>query len=657
MSMPFSNSLSNQSNLSSPEGTPSEFSSLVAPTLANTADPLRPTLLDSPPTQPFPNPARRSKDQGHWIYQVWLLGMLGLMGLLAGGALWSLVRLPQSRDCPRIIRPLASASLKLYCAQMSASQGTAEGLLEAIELVKSLPPDHPLQQNVDEYLKRWAFDLVLLAEEQYNNGELALALDTLSVIPLDRLPCEENQCPREEIQTWKDEWQALWKKADAITQEAEKALLNQEWDKAAAAATQLLALDNHYWQVTRYNELNAQIAEVRSSNSYLARAKRLADQGGATNLAEAIKLAAEVESDNRLFKIAQAQIATYSERMMVLADEALNNQDLSGAIAIVDQIPAAANLESKIEDFKTIANVEAKTWSGQVADYREAINQLSRIGSERPLYSRSRGLITRWQKEIEDLAHLDRARTLAKRGSITGYMTAIAEVSLIPQHHPRFEQSQTLIREWNSEIQTLEDAPYLDRAQRLAEAGTIPALQTAISEANQIKPDRSLYTEAQALVREWVKEIERLEDRPYLAEAERLANAGQFPAAIAAAQRISPDRFLYDEAQNLIEDWQLQIEAEYSLQQARGLGSNSDSPESLGAAIRAANEVSSQTPQRAEADNVINRSSEKLLQIAIERSSYDILGAIEMAETIPDGTSVSESARSYVKFWREAAGL
>jgi hypothetical protein len=540
---------------------------------------------------------------------------------------------------------------------MSASQGTAEGLLEAIELVKSLPPDHPLQQNADEYLKRWAFDLVVLAEEQYNNGELALALDTLAVIPLDRLPCEENQCPRKEIQTWKEEWQALWKKADAITQEAEKALLNQDWDKAAAAATKLLALDNRYWQITRYNELNAQITEVRDSNSSLARAKKLADQVGAANLAEAIKLAAEVESDSRLFNIAQAQIAAYSEKMMTLADQALEAKDLQGAIAIVDQIPDLANLEPKIEDFKTIANVQAQTWSGQISDYREAISQLSRIGSDRPLYSRSRGLITRWQKEIQDLAHLDRARTLAKRGSITGYMTAIAEVSLIPQHHPRFEQSQKLIAEWNGEIQTLEDAPYLERARRLADAGTIPALQTAISEANQINADRRLYGEAQASVREWVKQIERLEDSPHLAEAQRLANSGQFPAAIAAAQRISPDRFLYDEAQSLIEDWQLQIEAEYSLQQARGLGSNADSPESLGAAIRAANEVSSQTPQRAEADNVIDRSSEKLLQIAIERSSYDILGAIEMAETIPDGTSVSEAARSYVKFWREAAGL
>ena len=114
---------------------------------------------------------------------------------------------------------------------------------------------------------------------------------------------------------------------------------------------------------------------------------------------------------------------------------------------------------------------------------------------------------------------------------------------------------------------------------------------------------------------------------------------------------------MYGEAQSLIDDWQSQIEAEYSLRQAEGLGTYAQNPEGLAAAIRTANEVSNDTPQRAEADNQIDRWSEQLLQLAVERSSYDIIGAIEMAESIPANTSVSESARSYIKFWKDAAGL
>lgn len=612
-----------------------------------------PTL---PPPDPQPLPPIRQPDRGRWIYQAWLLGMLGVMGLTAGASLWSLVSLPQNRDCPRLIQSFASASLKLYCAQVAASQGTTEGLVQAINLVNSLPSDHPLRTNGDQYLKRWAFDLVVLAEKQYNDGYLDLALESLNAIPLDRLPCDENQCPREEIQTWKDEWQALWQQGEKIYRDAEQALLEQNWDRAAAEATKLLALDNRYWQVTRYNELNAQIQEVRDSNSNLARAKKLADQGGVSNLRQAIDLAAQVEPSSRLYDVAQAQVANYSRKILDLAQEALDRKNLSEALAIVDQIPEIGNLQGEIKDFKVLAEASSKTWSGQVSDYRDAIAQLQRLESDRPLYNKAQGLVQRWQQEIEDLAHLDRGRTLAKRNSITGYMTAIAEVSLIPAGHPRHQEAETLINQWNGEIELLEDSPYLDRANRLAEGGSIASLQAAIEEANQIRPDRRLYDEAQDNIAGWQKDIERLEDQPYLDQARNLANSGNLEGAIAAASNIDPGRFLYGEAQGLIDDWQLQIDAEYNLRQAEGFSASSQTPESLGAAIRSANQVANQTPQRATAEANIERWSEQLLQIAIERSGYDLIGAIEVAERIPSNTAVSAEAQAYIRFWQEALG-
>ena len=183
---------------------------------------------------------------------------------------------------------------------------------------------------------------------------------------------------------------------------------------------------------------------------------------------------------------------------MELAQGALDAKDLTTALSIVDQIPEVANRKTEVEDFKFLANIEAKTWSGQVADYQAAINELKRVNSDRSFYSKAQGLISRWEREIEDLQRIDRARTLAQRGSITGYMTAIAEVSLISQHHPRYQQAQDLIKNWNGEIQILEDSPYLERAQRLAEAGSVPALEAAIMEASRIQVDRRLYDDAEA---------------------------------------------------------------------------------------------------------------------------------------------------------------
>ena len=91
----------------------------------------------------------------------------------------------------------------------------------------------------------------------------------------------------------------------------------------------------------------------------------------------------------------------------------------------------------------------------------------------------------------------------------------------------------------------------------------------------------------------------------------------------------------------------------------------SKTPESLGADIRTysnqqtledLDDANTLDPV-AEMETRIDRRSEELLQRAVDRSLYDIIGAIEMAETIPEGTSGSEQARLYLEFWRKAAGV
>ncbi|MEB3164490.1 MAG: hypothetical protein VKK80_14770, partial [Prochlorothrix sp.] len=262
--------------------------------------------LAPPPTKGF----------WEWFWQFWLV-VTGIMVFgLGGGAVWSLVRIPQVRDCSRLIQPFASASLKLYCAQIAAGEQTREDLLNAIDLVDDLPEDHPLRASADRYIQQWAFDLILLAETHYNEGNLAAALATLEDIPLDRLPCDEMNCPRDELLSWEQTWRETWDKAEEIYKKAERALLDQDWDLAAATATELLSIKNQYWQVTKYNEINAQIQEVRDTNSAIARAKRLAEKGGVANLLEAIKLAQTVEPSSKLHSVAQAQVLQFSRQIL-----------------------------------------------------------------------------------------------------------------------------------------------------------------------------------------------------------------------------------------------------------------------------------------------------------------------------------------------------
>ncbi|WP_156120595.1 hypothetical protein [Neosynechococcus sphagnicola] len=88
-----------------------------------------------------PNGALPQRSPWNWI-TLTSLGILvsGGVGLLAVALLLKLPALP---NCPAIFWPMASASMRLYCAQVAANKQTVADLLEAISLVNSLPADHP----------------------------------------------------------------------------------------------------------------------------------------------------------------------------------------------------------------------------------------------------------------------------------------------------------------------------------------------------------------------------------------------------------------------------------------------------------------------------------------------------------------------------------
>jgi soluble cytochrome b562 len=121
--------------------------------------------------------------------------------------------------------------------------------------------------------------------------------------------------------------------------------------------------------------------------------------------------------------------------------------------------------------------------------------------------------------------------------------------------------AQTLIAEWENAVERVQDQPILDAAIALAKKGD---LNSAIQTAEKIESDRALYSEAQSNIGQWVAQIQAVEDRPILNEAEALASDGRLSEAISRASDIGPSRAMYDEAQSRIADWaerRRQIEA------------------------------------------------------------------------------------------------
>lgn len=570
-----------------------------------------------------------------------------------------IVQLPALPNCPAIFWPLASASMRFECARIAASKQTAKDLLEAITLVDGLPSDHAMRPEADRLIELWSQEVLKLADELFHKGELEEAIAAARKIPSK---VTAYRLVEERIKTW----QSTWSKAEGIYRNAETALRKRDWRRAFELAVGLLDINNKYWQTTRYDDLNNRINTARVDGNKLFKAEWLADRGDLTSLKEAIKLAQEIRPESYIYPLAQVKIQAFGRQMLELAQKALDRQNLSEAIAIINQIPASAKVESEKRDLTILANAQSNVWLSTVAGLEEAISQAQRIVPGRPYYQKAQSLITRWQFEIEGLAQIERARLLAQNGTTEALQAAIAAASQVRSANPRWGEAQTEIQKWTATIQTIADQPLLDRAEQIASYGDLNSLQNAVAQADQIAPGRALYKQAQQKIQQWTQQIQSSQDQPYLTQARAYAFSGNIQAAIDMAGRIQPGRALYTEAQADIAQWRNQLQtqveqvqaqasqaqAQRNLQDARQLASVGNST-ALANAIRVASQVPAAGAVQTEINAAINEWSWLLLQLARDQANaLNIAGAIATAQKIPSRAAAYAEAQAQIQTWQ-----
>lgn len=607
------------------------------------------------PKEPLPSATTAATERPsrfRWLrqWQLWLI--LGLVVSMGSGALALVVllRLPALPNCPAIFWPLASASLRMQCAQIAASKQTAKDLLEAIKLLDSLPKDHPLRGEADRLIELWSTDVLNLAEETFHAGQLQAAIDAARQIPTKATAYKL-------VETRVQRWEKVWKRAETLYQQAEAALRKMDWRQAFSFAIRLTDVDNRYWQTTKYDELSAKITQTREDGNKLGRAERLADEGGSKNILEAIKLAQAVGPNSLLFKRAQELLPKFGNQLIKLAESRLDDRDLVGALAILDQLPNIGDLKEQGRDMTVLANAQSQIWKDSIPSMEEAIAQAQRIGRDRPLFAKAQALIARWQLEIDALAQLEKARMLAQGGSPGDLSAAIAQASQISRSNPRWRQVNQEVDGWTRQIQSTEDRPILDQAMVLAAGGDVNALQAAITVARNVGQGRALYREAQDKIAEWTGQIQREEDQPTLDRARALANAGDLNGAIATARSIGTGRSLSSEAQADVRAWQKQMQVQedrqaaiQTLESARTIA-NSASVDDWLRAIQLANQVPAGSEMRAEADSQIADWSAQVLATADSRAGYDLPSAISLVQRIPSGTPAYAQAQQRLQTW------
>jgi hypothetical protein len=607
--------------------------------------PVSPQLATSEVAVPSPSKRRgERKYRLQFGLRFWAILIVLISSSVGFTAIALLLKLPAVPNCPATFWPTASASLRLYCAQLAANKQTADNLLKAIALVQELPADHPLRPEINRSIEQWSLDILKIGEEKFQSGQLNEAIKIAKQIP-------GHVSAAKLVDKQVDRWQTVWSKAQAIANKVEEELRNSNWTLAFREAVQLTYVDNRYWATSKYEQITKKIQLAREASSQLDKARNLSESNNVDDLVAAIKEAQKVARSSYAFTAAQKLIADCGKKLVKLAEYRIEQRNWRGVLEIANKIPDNVKLPEVKSDLTDLANAMEMAESGTATDLERAISAAQKVGAGRPLYARAQQLVARWQRETEDVARLERARMFANSGLVPDLRTAIAEAQQIPSGNPRYQEARDEIRKWSRQAETIEDQPFLDRANQIASFGGMAALQQAIQEASSIAPGRALYKQAQNKIAEWTNTIQREQDQPYLDQARALASAGNLPAAINAAQQIKGGRALYNEAQDEIRGWQMDIRGQERLQSAYQTA-NGGTVDALAAAIRIAREVPSGSNSRGEARLAINRWSDQILAMAQDRSAYNLTEAITIANMVPSGTDAYDAAQQQIQSWQ-----
>ncbi len=570
-----------------------------------------------------PNSARPQKNQGRSLLWGWhLLGLSLLVAFTSLGAMslrW-LLTMPPPIDCDALSVGSADRD-RLYCIQNAAKTGELDQLVAGIELVESWPSDHPLRGQGDKLVGEWSALILDLARQKFLAGDLNGANAIAEKIPKTNPVYAQVE---QELQIW----EADWDKGKAIYDQAQAALKARNWSAVEDQMRDLLKLDNVYWRSTRYAELQQGITAEKQAWKQLEDARYLVYTRSAEELVRAIDLARQINPQRLVREEANKEINRWSSELLAIAKDRFKNGNFNGAISAAKWIPSDTTVYGETQDLITLSSAQSLVHNDKPAGpiperlftYLEASTLAGQIQSDSPLYSQAQENLARWTQHKEDLFQVQMANSVASFRHPLLMQLAIAQAQIVGMDRPGRLDAQTPIAQWRKEIEQIEDRGYVVAAKAIADSSNITALKNAIGSAQQVAQGRPLRIEAQTLIAQWNKQVQTLEDQPILASAQALAQAGQLQQAINEAKKIGSSRALYKEASQNIGKWvsEIQIaEDQPILDQAATLAAQG----SLGKAIDTAAKIGSGRALYSEARTAISRWNAQLDAIYAAREA------------------------------------
>ncbi|MEO0456033.1 MAG: hypothetical protein AAF152_05535 [Cyanobacteria bacterium P01_A01_bin.114] len=517
--------------------------------------------MTSTPTTSQPDAEILRPRRTGWLWPLLWLSLLMSSSALGIWALAWMTRIPPLPNCEQI-STFSTDGERFYCAKVKAESGSEQDLIEAIALAQDWPQDHPTYKESQSLLNRWSEALLDKAQTRIQQGDLAKAIELVEHIPEKS---EVYSAVEGAIATWQDEWA----QGETIAKRAEQAIEKQDWPEALKALQELKLLSSDYWLANRHQALMERVQREKTSRTQLEEARAVARTGDFESIVEALEQVQKIDIRSQVWPEAKQSIDDWSDAVLQYSFRKWEQEDLDGAIEAIQKVPVDVAKSPEAQDLinfayaKRLINQVDHHWLpsyGKLLSLREAIQAVRQIPKTSPFYAEAQASSSAWAQKLEDLRQLYFANMMAQLGHKPAYRLAIEQAQLVTPERPQRVQAQTLISHWNKEVERIEDRPYLARAEQFASADSLTGFQSAIAEAQQVELGRALRVEAQTKIAEWNKRIQIIEDQPIIDRAIALADQGKLQDAVDEIDQIGESRALHAQAKELAKGWITQIQ-------------------------------------------------------------------------------------------------
>ena len=524
----------------------------------------------------------------------WLV-VLATSTLTGAVAFQWLTGLPATPNCGKLFKATLSDSGQLYCADQAARKGDEASLSEALRLAGSINQSDPLFEQSRQLADHWSKSILVLARQKVEAGDLKKGVALAQQVP-------KTSPVHEEAQAMIKDWQSNWAQGDAIFVKAKKAIQDQKWGIATEQVSNLVQIGSQYWQ-KRADTIVSEISIEQQAFLKIDAAQDLVNQGTPDSIAKAIQEISKIDSKRLARKRVAEKIDEWSQKLIDIAKSAQDQGDYSTVIQAAQKVPPNSKLANQATAYLQIGRAESLENADSPWSSIQAYAYSAQIDPKTAAYEASKARREKWESQVQNWGQLALAQWMAGADQLVGYQVAIDQAKMVGPDQARRVEAQTLIASWNKQIESFPARQFLARAEQIAASNTVESLQRAITEASKALSS-NIQQKAQSLIADWSSSVERVQDQPILDQARALARKGDLNAAIQVAEKIGSGRSLYRDARNDIYDWVGRIQAAEDrpiLNDAEALASQGR----LSAAIARASNISSNRALYSEAQSRI----------------------------------------------------